>query len=88
MVISLEYQPRGNMHISLISPHNTVSVLLQPRPRDSNNPSFTEWPFMSVHFWGENPKGTWKLIIANNGVLKSAGPGKYQFKEFLLYINE
>ena len=24
---------------------------------------FINWPFMSVHFWGENPNGEWKLKV-------------------------
>ena len=38
-----------------------------PRPRDTFATTFEEWPFLSVHFWGENPAGTWKLEVMNMG---------------------
>ena len=60
-VISLKYAPRGDLKIALISPSGTKSYLLLPRPKDRNGKSFDNWPFLSVHFWGENPTGEWKL---------------------------
>lgn len=64
--IYLEYKPRGALKISLISPSGTVSDLLKPRIKDINQGRFFQWPFLSVHFWGESPRGTWKLIIKND----------------------
>lgn len=63
--ISLKFQPRGNLRITLISPSGTASHLLMSRPRDSDEDTFDKWPFMSVHFWGEDPKGLWKIVIRN-----------------------
>jgi proprotein convertase subtilisin/kexin type 5 len=63
--ISLKFQPRGNLRITLISPSGTASHLLMSRPRDTDEDTFDKWPFMSVHFWGEDPKGTWKIMIRN-----------------------
>lgn len=67
--VSLSFHPRGNLHIMLISPQNTTSSLLFPRPHDAvmDKDSFNDWPFMSVHFWGEEIAGPWKLIIYNVG---------------------
>lgn len=65
--ISLRYYPRGNLMIVLTSPSGTRSTLLFPRPRDSFATTFEEWPFLSVHFWGENPTGVWKLEVMNMG---------------------
>ena len=28
--------------------------------------SLQDWVFMSVHFWGEDPKGSWTLAITDN----------------------
>ena len=53
---------RGNLGILLRSPSGTRSVLLNYRPLDTIG-SYNNWPFMSVHFWGENPSGTWILYI-------------------------
>ena len=29
--------------------------------------AYSDWPFKSVHFWGENPAGTWKITVGYNG---------------------
>ena len=65
--VSLRYYPRGNIMIILTSPSGTRSTLLFPRPRDSLASNFDEWPFLSVHFWGESPQGTWTLEVKNMG---------------------
>ena len=62
-VISLKFSPRGALHIVLVSPSGTRSSLLMPRPRDLSDSGFDKWPFLSVHFWGENPFGMWILEI-------------------------
>ena len=65
--VSLRYYPRGNVMIILTSPSGTRSTLLFPRPRDTLASNFDEWPFLSVHFWGESPQGTWTLEVKNMG---------------------
>ena len=52
---------RGDITIDLKSPTGYTSHLLPRRGRDYHNDGFKEWPFMSVHHWGENPIGTWTL---------------------------
>ena len=47
----------------LQSPMGTLSTLLPYRRRDYHSDGFHEWPFMTVHSWGENPTGNWKLIV-------------------------
>ena len=55
---------RGDIKIELISPSGTNSVLLPYRNYDFiNEEGYDNWPFMSVHYWGENPIGTWTLKI-------------------------
>ena len=55
---------RGDIKIELTSPQGTKSVLLPYRDYDFiNTEGYDSWPFMSVHFWGENPVGTWTLKI-------------------------
>ena len=55
---------RGDIKIELISPQGTSCVLLPYRNYDFvNDEGYDDWPFMSVHFWGENPVGTWTLKI-------------------------
>lgn len=38
---------------------------------------FNDWPFLSVHFWGEKAAGTWKLIVTNAGTRQVHHPGKF-----------
>ncbi|KAH7643737.1 furin-like protein [Dermatophagoides farinae] len=83
--ITLKYQPRGNLKISLISPSGTISHLLFPRPRDMEDISFNSWPFLSVHFWGEPPDGTWRLVIQNDGSKSSIVPGKLYSWSLVFY---
>lgn len=43
------------------------STLLDTRPLDQSPTGFHSWPFMTVHNWGEYPKGVWMLEIHNEG---------------------
>ena len=61
--ITLSYYRRGNLVIHLTSPSGTRSTLLPKRPSDMNHGGFNNWAFLSVQFWGEDPRGTWKLEI-------------------------
>ena len=55
---------RGDNKIELTSPQGTKSILLPYRNYDFiNAEGYDDWPFMSVHFWGENPIGNWTLKI-------------------------
>lgn len=63
--ITLKFRPRGSLKITLISPKGTKSDLLLPRMRDNVDDAFNNWPFLSVHFWNENPAGKWTLRITN-----------------------
>ena len=54
---------RGDITISLISPHNTESILLPYRERDFVNTDTLEWSYMSVLHWGENPHGEWSVVV-------------------------
>ena len=53
---------RGDLRIKLTSPSGTESILLDYRYKDKEG-IYDNWPFMSVHFWGENPSGIWMLSI-------------------------
>ena len=58
---------RGDIQVNLTSPASTQSRLLPYRSRDSWPGNYTHWPFMSVHFWGEDPSGEWSLQITHRG---------------------
>lgn len=64
--ISLRFFPRGNLRILLTSPMGTTSTLLFERPRDVIKSNFDDWPFLSVHFWGEKAEGRWRLQVGSN----------------------
>lgn len=64
--VDAHFKPRGYLKITLISPSGTVSNLLTPRVKDMSDNNFEQWPFLSVHFWGEDPRGVWRLIIKND----------------------
>jgi proprotein convertase subtilisin/kexin type 1 len=74
--VTIDYTRRGDLHINLTSSQGTPTMLLSERENDLSSDGFNNWPFMSVHTWGENPSGIWKLRIndisdrENTGVLK------------------
>lgn len=88
VLISLQFLPRGNLHIILVSPSGTPSSVLLPRPFDTQESNFNNWPFLSVHFWGENPSGQWKLIISNEGRHRVLLPGKLKEWSLIFYGTE
>ncbi|XP_032794407.2 neuroendocrine convertase 1 isoform X1 [Daphnia magna] len=65
VIVNIEYPVRGQLEIDLISPSGTRTQVLKPRSKDQSKLGFVNWPFMSVHTWGENPKGQWKLIATD-----------------------
>nr|CAD7411542.1 unnamed protein product [Timema cristinae] len=65
--VTLQFSPRGNLQIVLLSPMGTSSTLLFERPRDIISSTFKDWSFLSVHYWGEYPQGKWTLDIINSG---------------------
>ncbi len=73
---------RGNIGIRLISPSGTPSQLLSTRPKDHTGEGLEEWPFMTVHNWGENPSGKWVLEVSNTF------PSDDVWKDFLLHESE
>ncbi|CAG2257585.1 FURIN [Mytilus edulis] len=60
---------RGVTEMYLVSPSGTKSHLLHYRNKDATDNSAAgslTWDFMSVHFWNENPIGSWTLEIRPN----------------------
>nr|CAD7261535.1 unnamed protein product [Timema shepardi] len=73
--VTMRFLPRGNLRLVLTSPSGTSSTLLFERPRDVLSASFDDWPFLSVHFWGEGVEGRWTLQVVNGGGQKAEQPG-------------
>ena len=83
--ITLRHNPRGSLHVVLISPVGTRSSLLLPRPRDRTDSGFENWPFLSVHFWGESPNGTWTLEVSQNEGNVGRKPGILKTWQLIMY---
>ncbi|XP_022901690.1 proprotein convertase subtilisin/kexin type 4-like isoform X1 [Onthophagus taurus] len=74
---------RGDLNIQLTSPIGTRVTLLAHRPHDMTRAGFSNWPFMSVHSWGESPIGIWQLEIHNDG--RFLGRATLQSWSLILY---
>lgn len=79
--VTLSFHPRGRLNIFLTSPMGTRSTLLPTRPRD-NKAKLMAWKFLTVHCWGEDPKGKWTLTIGHDG---SNSRGKLTSWRLILY---
>uniref|UniRef100_H3AF55 Proprotein convertase subtilisin/kexin type 4 n=1 Tax=Latimeria chalumnae TaxID=7897 RepID=H3AF55_LATCH len=71
--VSLIYSRRGDLQISLTSPMGTTSTLVAVRPYDLSTQGYSNWSFMSTHFWDENPQGVWTLELENKGDYSNTG---------------
>jgi proprotein convertase subtilisin/kexin type 2 len=83
-VITLNSSRRGDTTLYLISPSGTRTMILSRRPNDADSKDgFTNWPFMTTHTWGENPRGKWRLVA------RFQGPGEHQgvIKKFTLMLH-
>uniref|UniRef100_A0A8D8XPL7 furin n=1 Tax=Cacopsylla melanoneura TaxID=428564 RepID=A0A8D8XPL7_9HEMI len=83
--ISLRFFPRGNIRILLTSPMGTTSTLLFERPRDVVSSNFDDWPFLSVHYFGEKVEGRWTLQIVNGGNRHVNQPGILKKWQLIFY---
>ena len=66
--VNLNYTRRGDLEMNLTSPWGTTSRLTQYRPKD-NAPDatyLTNWTILTLHHWGENPSGVWRLTLKNS----------------------
>lgn len=83
--VSLRFFPRGNLRLLLTSPMGTTSTLLFERPRDVVSSNFDDWPFLSVHFWGERAEGRWTLQVVNAGNRHVNQPGVLKKWQLIFY---
>ena len=68
--------------IYLTSPQGTRSTLLDSRSKDRSSSGFSDWPFMSTHFWGENPTGKWILEVHNDSKYQKATLTKWALEMY------
>lgn len=64
---SVYHYNRGAIEISIQSPMGTMSWVLRRRKLDKRSGEFNQWRFLSNHFWGEDPRGTWKVTFYSAG---------------------
>ncbi|XP_041365224.1 furin-like protease kpc-1 isoform X2 [Gigantopelta aegis] len=83
--ITLSYHRRGDVVLYLTSPMGTRSKILPRRPNDMNAGAFTNWHFLSVHFWGERPEGTWILDIEDGKRFMGSSAGKLITWSLIIY---
>jgi len=72
-VVNVEHPKRGDLEVVLVSAQGTKTRLLSPRPQDTSEKGFSDWPLMSVETWGENPAGSWQLYVVSRGQKKEHG---------------
>jgi proprotein convertase subtilisin/kexin type 2 len=83
-VVTLNSTRRGDTTMYLISPMGTRTMILSRRPKDDDSKDgFTNWPFMTTHTWGENPRGKWRLLVRFQGEGKHRGT----LKRFTLMLH-
>ena len=74
----ITHPSRGELEIQLTSPDGTTSRLAEKHTSYVYDPTdYPDWTFSTVHNWGEDSRGLWKLKIAdrvsgNTGTLNSA----------------
>jgi len=74
----ISHPSRGELQIQLTSPAGTTSRLAERHTSFAADPAdYPNWTFSTVHNWGEDSRGLWKLKIAdrvpgNTGTLNSA----------------
>ncbi|KAG0152173.1 hypothetical protein CROQUDRAFT_56154 [Cronartium quercuum f. sp. fusiforme G11] len=65
VAVNIEHGRRGNVRVTLTSPHGTISVLAAHRRYDEATTGFPGWVFMTVKHWGEPAVGKWTLTVSD-----------------------
>jgi subtilisin-like proprotein convertase family protein len=64
VTVDITHPVRRHLEIYLTSPSGTVSKLAAKRSPDSDA-NISNWTFMTVANWGENPNGAWSLKVTD-----------------------
>ena len=56
---------RGELEFVLKSPMGTNSKILAKRSHDYSSSGFSNYEFLTVEMWDEDPNGHWELVITN-----------------------
>jgi len=63
--ISLNFTVRKNIEIEITSPGGTPSIILRSGRLFDVLTEFKNMSPMSLHYWGENPRGAWNIALRN-----------------------
>ncbi|ORZ10039.1 peptidase S8/S53 domain-containing protein, partial [Lobosporangium transversale] len=63
VTVNIEHGRRGDVEVTLTSPHQIESRLGTRRQFDNATTGFANWTFMTVKHWGEDPVGNWSLVV-------------------------
>ncbi|MBI4660511.1 MAG: S8 family serine peptidase [Verrucomicrobia bacterium] len=83
VTVAVAHPRRGDLAITLVSPHGMRSRLAERHPDFS--PDYPNWTFTSVFHWGEMSQGVWKVQVAD---LNSDKAGTIQFVRLELFGTE
>jgi len=64
VAVTLSASQRGKVELSLTSPSGTRQILLARRHVDVSSQGLNGWVLMTVHCWGEDPRGNWTLTVS------------------------
>jgi len=64
VIVTLSASQRGKVELSLTSPSGTRQILLARRRADVSAQGLNNWALMTVHCWGEDPRGNWTLTVS------------------------
>lgn len=64
LTVDATHKWRGDLGVRLVSPGGYTSVLATVREGDGGV-AFNNWTFMTVHHWGENSTGNWRVVVAD-----------------------
>jgi len=64
VLVTLSASQRGKVELSLTSPSGTRQILFARRNVDVSAQGLNGWSLMTVHCWGENPRGNWTLTVS------------------------
>ncbi|KAJ3245093.1 pheromone processing endoprotease [Chytriomyces hyalinus] len=64
VTVNIEHPRRGSVVVDLVSPNGIVSHLAVARSFDDATTGFSNWTFMTVAHWDENPIGVWQVVVS------------------------
>ncbi|PKY49397.1 hypothetical protein RhiirA4_545247 [Rhizophagus irregularis] len=63
VTVNIQHTRRGDIQVDLTSPNGIISHLGTPRMYDEHRGGLSNWTFMSVKHWDENPIGKWTVQV-------------------------